>query len=135
MTTKLANATRSAAANAVVDSIDTGGAGSIQIRTGSQPTNADDAASGTLLVTISLASTAFGAASNGVATLASTPRTGTAVATGTAGYARVLDGAGAKVMDCSVTATGGGGDITLASTSIVTDTTVSLTSMTYTQPT
>lgn len=134
MAMRLAALSRSAAANAVTARVDTGGAGNIKFYTGARPTLPDDAATGTLLVTIACAATAFGAASAGVASLASVPRTGTAVATGTAGYARIETAAGAVVADATVTATAGGGDIELASASIVSATTVTITSMTYTQP-
>lgn len=135
MTMRLAPLSRSAAADAVVDRVDSGGgAGVLKLYTGAVPTNVTDAATGTLLATITLAATAFGSAATGVATAASMPRTGTAVATGTAGYGRVETSAGLVVWDGSVTATGAGGDVQLASTSIVADTTVSVTSITYTQP-
>jgi hypothetical protein len=136
MATRLPTAARNAAADAVVDLADAGsGAATVQVRTGSQPASANDAATGTLLVTITLNDPAFGAASSGVATLDVDPAlTATAVATGTAGWFRMLDSTGATVMDGAVTATGGGGDLTLASTSIASGTEVSITSGTVTMP-
>ena len=50
-------------------------------------------------------------------------------------WARVKDSTGATVFDCSVTATGGGGVITLNTTSIVSGSPVSITSGTLTVPT
>lgn len=135
MTTRLPDASQQAAADAVVDRTDAGGAGSLKIYTGSQPADADNTPAGTLLVTIALAATAYGSAnSSGTAALASTPRTGTAVATGTAGCFEVVSGGGAKVFQGSVTATGGGGDLTLDNTSIASGQTVNITSLNYTQP-
>jgi hypothetical protein len=135
MTTRLPDASQQAAADAVVDRIDVGGAGSLKIYTGSQPADADTTPAGTLLVTIALAATAFGSASSaGTATLASTPRTGTAVAAGTAGCFEVLSGGGLKVFQGTVTATGGGGDLTVDNTSIASGQTVNISSLTYTQP-
>jgi hypothetical protein len=132
---RLAAASRNAAADAVVDRIDGGpAAGTIEIRTGTQPATADDAATGTLLVTITLADPAFGSASAGSALIASTPRSGTAVATGTAGWFRAKDSTGVTVFDGAVTATGGGGDLTLATTSIVSGADVRITSGSYSQP-
>jgi len=132
---RLAVAARDAAADAVVDRLDAGsGAGTVQVRTGSQPATADDAATGTLLATITLGDPAFGAAASGTALVASTPRSGTAVATGTAGWFRARDSDGNTVFDGSVTATGGGGDLTLATTSIVTGADVRITSGSYSQP-
>lgn len=135
MTTRIPDASQQAACDAVVDRIDVGGAGSLKIYTGSQPADADSTPAGTLLVTISLAATAFGSASSaGTATLASTPRSGTAVAAGTAGCFEVVSGGGLKVFQGSVTATGGGGDLTVDNTSIASGQTVNISSLTYTQP-
>lgn len=135
MVTRIPDASQQAAADAVVDRCDVGGAGSLKIYTGAQPADADSTPAGTLLVTIALAATAFGSASAaGTATLASTPRTGTAVAAGTAGCFEFVSGGGAKVFQGSVTATGGGGDLTLDNTSIAVGQTVNISSFTYTQP-
>lgn len=135
MAVRLPTASRNAAADAVVDLLDAGaGAATIQIRTGSQPASANDAATGTLLVTFTMADPAFGAASAGVATAASVPRTATGAAAGTAGWARALDSTGATVVDGSVTATGGGGDITMDTTTVSVGLTVNLTALTVTMP-
>jgi hypothetical protein len=135
MTTRLPDASQQAAADAVVDRLDVGGAGSIKIYSGTQPADADTAPSGTLLVTITLAATAFGSASAaGTATLASTPRSGTGAAAGTAGWFRAVSGGGLNVFDGTVTATGGGGDLTVDNTSIASGQTVNISSLTYTQP-
>lgn len=135
MATRLATATRNAASDAVVDLLDGGSAGgTIKIYTGSQPTSANDAASGTLLATVTMADPAFGASSTGVATMAGTPLSATAVASGTAGWARFADSAGATVLDGSVTATGGGGQVELTTTTISSGATVQITSGTVTMP-
>jgi len=134
MATELPTASVNAACDAVVDRVDVGGAGSIEIRTGTPP-GPNAAVTGTLLVTIPCASTAFGAAVAGVATLDCDPvLEASAVATGTAGWARVKSGGGSTVFDGTVTATGGGGDITLATASIVSGAAVQLTSGSYTHP-
>lgn len=136
MAVRIPTATRNAACDAVVDLVDGGsGGGLVRIYTGSQPASANDAATGTLLVTITLNDPAFGAASTGVATLDVDPAlSATAVDTGTAGWFRMLDSSAATVLDGSVTATGGGGDLTLASTSVASGATVSITSGTVTMP-
>jgi hypothetical protein len=136
MATRLPTASVNAACDAIVDRVDGGsGAGTIEIRTGSQPASANDAATGTLLVTITCADPAFGAAAAGVATLDCDPvLEANAVADGTAGWGRLKDSTGATVMDGSVTATGGGGQITLATTAITTGVAVQLTSGTFTVP-
>ena len=131
---RLAAATRNALADAAVDLIDAGaGAGTVKIYTGSQPATGDTAESGTLLATITLADPAFGAASSGVAT-ATDPASVNAVATGTAGWFRVEDSTGANVFDGDCTATGGGGSMTLSTTSLVSGSPVDITSFTVTMP-
>lgn len=134
MAVTLATTARNAAADAVVDLLDAGaGAGTLQIRSGSKPASPQDAATGTLLATVTLADPAAGAAANGVATITD-PASVTGSGDGTAGWARFLDSNAAAVMDCTVTATGGGGDITLSTTTISTGVTVDMGAITYTQP-
>lgn len=134
MAITLATATRNAGCDAIVDRVDAGsGAGTVQIRSGTRPASANSAATGTLLATVTLADPAYGAAAAGVATLTD-PAAVTAVADGTATWFRVLDSTGATCWDGSVTATGGGGDMTLATTTISTGLTVDITSGSFTQP-
>jgi|SRR5688572_12018934 len=135
MAIRLPTATRNAMADALVDRVDAGAAaGTLEIRTGSQPASANDAASGTLLATVTLADPGFGAASSGAAALASTPRTATGVASGTAGWFRAKDSDGNTAFDGSVTATGGGGDLELNTTTISTGVDFEITSGTITIP-
>lgn len=135
MATRIATSARNAAADAVVDLLDAGsGAGYIEIRTGTQPATPATSASGTLLATLTLSDPAFGAASSGTATASAITGDSSADATGTAGWFRAYDSTGAAVIDGSVTATGGGGDMTLSSTSIVAGGTVDITSWTVTMP-
>jgi hypothetical protein len=132
MAIRLSTAARNAAADAVVDLIDAGsGAGTLKIYSGSVGTTANDTPAGTLLATIAWADPAFGAASSGVAT-ATDPASVNASATGTAGCFLVEDDTGANVFDGTVTATGGGGDLTLSTTSLVSGSPVDITSFTYT---
>lgn len=82
--------------NAVVDALDGGaGAGYVEVRTGSPPSTVDDAATGTLLVTITLGDPAFGAAADtspgAAATMNATAGAVNAVATGTPGWFRAYD--------------------------------------------
>lgn len=135
MATRIATSARNAAADAVVDLLDAGaGAGYIEIRTGSQPATPNTAASGTLLATLTLSDPAFGAAASGTATASAITSDTSADATGTAGWFRGYDSTGAAVIDGSVTATGGGGDMELDSTSIVAGGTVAITAWTITVP-
>ena len=132
MSIRLSTTARSAAADAVVDLIDAGAAaGTLKIYSGSVGTTANDTPAGTLLATIAWADPAFGAASSGVAT-ATDPAAVNASASGTAGCFLVEDSNGNNVFDGTVTATGGGGDLTLSSTALVSGSPVDITSFTYT---
>lgn len=138
MATRIAQASAKAACDAVVDLLDVGGAGHIEIRTGSQPATTDTAATGTLLGTLTLSNPAFGnatTASPSVATASAITSDTTADATGTAGWFRAYSGGGTAVIDGSITATGGGGDMTLDSTSIVAGGTIAVSSWTVSHPT
>lgn len=78
------------------------GPGKIRIYTGPQPADVATAASGTLLVEITL-NDPSGSAAAGVFTFTvAPPPVGSAVATGTAGWARVLDSANTAVTDGTV---------------------------------
>ena len=133
MTHSLANAVRTLMVDALVDSVDGGSPGTIKIYDGTRPANPDASITGTLLATVTLANPAFGAGSNGVATL-SDPAAVTAVATGTATHFRAANSGGTAKFDGSVTATGGGGDLTLATTSITSGLSIDITGGTITVP-
>lgn len=130
-TLKISTAARNAAADAIADLCDVGGAGTLEIRTGSQPANPGTAASGTLLATFTLDNPAFGAASTGVVTL-DPPTSVSAAATGTAGYFRIKNNAGTAIIDgdCGTS----GASLNLNTTSITSGGTVSITSGTLTMP-
>jgi hypothetical protein len=134
MALSLATTARNAMCDALVDLLDAGAAaGKIEIRSGTRPATPNTAATGTLLATVTLIDPAFGAASTGVATLTD-PASVTAAATGTATWFRALDSNNNAVMDGDVTATGGGGDLTLATTSITSGLSVDITGGTVTVP-
>lgn len=132
MALRLATAIRNAACNAIVDALDSGGAGTIQIRTGAQPTNVADAAAGTLLGTLTFSATAFGAAATGVATAAAITSDTNADASGTAGHARILDGSAAIHSDADCAQ--GSGVFNFDNSVIVAGGTIAISSMTVTQP-
>ena len=105
----------------------------LQIRTGAQPANCAASDSGTLLCEITLPSDWLGAASSGAVALSGS-WAGTGAADGTAAHYRLKDSAGSVCHEQgSVTATGGGGDLTLDNMSIATSQAVSVTSWTRTQ--
>ena len=118
--------------NASIDAIETtiGTAPTLTIRTGSPPASANDAASGTVLATMTLPSDWWGAASGGVKTLLGTWQDTSADATGTAGHFRIVGSGG--TLQGTVTATGGGGDMTLDNVSIATGQQVTITAFTLT---
>lgn len=130
----LATTARNAAANGVVALADAGsGAGYVEIRTGAAPASPQASATGTLLATVTLNDPAYGSAVAGICTLDVTPQpAGTAVATNTAGWARLYDSAGNAVLDglCGTS----GAFVNLATLSIVSGVTVTITSGSYTQP-
>jgi hypothetical protein len=134
MTLRVAVAARNAGLDAIFDRADAGsGPGTIEVRTGSQPATADTAASGTLLVTFTLADPAFSAASAGVKDLDADPDLSAAASdTGTAGWARCKDSAGNTVFDGSVGTSGT--DFIINSTSITSGQTVNLTLGSVTDP-
>jgi hypothetical protein len=135
MAIRLPTATRNAMADALADRADIGAAAAtLEIRTGTQPASANDAATGTLLASVTLADPAFGAASSGAVSLAATPLSATGVADGTAGWFRIEDSDGNAVVDGSVSATGGGGDLQLNTTTISTGVDFDIESGTFTIP-
>lgn len=141
MTIEISTAARNAAADAVVGLINGGsGAGVLRIYSGSRPASPGTSPSGTKLAEITLSDPAFASASNGSAAVDTTPAlTTTALASGTAGWFRFCDsteaaGTGLGVVDGDITGSGGGGDITLNTTSIVSGADVTITSFSYTQP-
>lgn len=130
---KLTNAAASAAADAVVDLMDVGGASSLRIYDGTPPATADTALSGnTLLAQLAMNATAFGAAANGVATANAISNDTSADATGTASFFRVLNNAGTVILQGTVGTSGC--DLNLNTVSIVAAAIVSVSSFTYTQP-
>jgi hypothetical protein len=135
---KISTGTRNTACDAIVDSIDTGtGAGRIEIRVGSPPTNVADASSGTLLATLTFSATAFGAAASGVATAAAITSDTSADASGDAGYFRIYKGAGADtaaLMQGTAGETADTPDMVFDNKSIVAGGTVAISAMTVTVP-
>lgn len=121
--------------NARLDVLETtvGTAPKLQIRTGAQPASCATATSGTLLAELTLPSDWMAAASAGSKVLAGS-WSGTGVAAGTAAHYRLVDTAGTTCHEQgSVTATGGGGDLTLDNTSVAVSQTVTITTWTKTE--
>lgn len=106
--------------------------GTINFYTGTQPANANTALSGnTLLATLTFGNPAFGSAAAGGVITANAITSGTAVATGTATFARILESNGTTViMDCQVGTSGA--YINMNTTSIVTGGNVAISSFQHT---
>lgn len=119
----------------MLDSIETtvGVSAVLKIRSGSVPATCATADAGTALVTYSLASDWAAAASSGAKALSSLPLSTTAGATGTAAHYRIYASDGTTCHEQgTVTATGGGGDMTVDNTSINSGQTVNITAFTKT---
>lgn len=134
----LANDTAIAGCDAIVDLVDGGvGAGSIQIYSGTVPTDADTALSGnTLLAEPVFSATAFGACADNTgkatATAASITSDSSANASGTASFFRVTNGDGTVIWQG--TAGTSGTDLILDSATITAGQTVSVSSLTISLP-
>ena len=120
--------------NARLDTVEsTPGTGVLlKIRTGAAPADCSTADSGTVLVSITCPSDWMAAASGGSKAKAGTWNN-TAAAAGTAAHFRVYDSSGATChIQGTVTATGGGGDLTVDNTSIASGQSVTVTTFTLT---
>ncbi len=102
--------------NALLDQFETtiGTSAILRIRTGAVPATCATADSGTVLSTVNLPSDWMAAASSGSKALSGTWQDASADAAGTAAHFRLYDSAGTTChMQGTVTATGGGGDMTV----------------------
>jgi hypothetical protein len=136
VTIRISDAARNAAASAIAALVDGGvAAGHLRIYTGPQPATVATAPSGTLLLDFTLSDPAYAAAAGGSAVLDVTPAvSAVAGATGTAGWFRLGDSTGAGVVDGSVTATGGGGNLELVTDAITSGVTVTINTLPMTMP-
>jgi len=131
MAVQLSIAVRNARLDAIETSIGTSAV--LKIRSGAQPATCATADSGTVLATLNLPTDWMAAASSGSKAILGTWQDLSADATGTAGHFRIYDSGGTTCgIQGSITATGGGGDMTLDNTSIATGQTVTITSFTLT---
>lgn len=115
--------------NTLLDGIDAVfNSGTCVLYTGAAP-GATNAATGTVLATMTLGADSFAAASAGSKAKNNT-WTVTAAAAGIAGYFRLINSGATQVLEGTVTATGGGGDIVLDNTNIAVGQTVTISSFT-----
>lgn len=131
MAIKLSEAVRNARLDAIETAIGTSAV--LKIRTGTVPTNIADADAGTVLAEMTLPSDWLAAASGGSKAKSGTWEDTSGNADGTAAHFRIYASNGTtQHLQGTVTATGGGGDLTLDNTSIATGQAVSITGFTLT---
>lgn len=128
MTVQLSTAVR----NAMLDAIETaiGVSAIVKLKSGAPPANCAAADSGTVIATIALASDWMGAASSGSKAFTSTPLVdASADNAGTLAHYRVYASDGTTCHEQgTITATGGGGDMTVDNTVVTAGQNVSITS-------
>jgi hypothetical protein len=130
MTIQMSSAMRNARVAAIETAIGT--TPKVSIRSGTQPAGCSSADSGTEIIRYTLASD-WSTQTSGVLTFTSTPISGTATGTATAAHYRIYATDGTTChMQGTVTATGGGGDMTVDNTSVTTGQTVQITGWTIT---
>lgn len=119
--------------NAILDLYEThiGASPTLEIRTGAPPANCAAADSGTVLATITLPANWMADAASGSKAIAGSWADASADAAGTAAHYRIKQGATCHEQG-TVTATGGGGDMTLDNTNIAAGQQVQITSFTKT---
>jgi hypothetical protein len=116
LTIQLSTAVRNARLDAIETTVSTSAI--MKIRTGAQPATCATADSGTVLATLNLPSDWMAAASSGSKAKSGTWEDTSADAAGTAAHFRIYASDGTTChMQGSLTATGGGGDMTVDNTS------------------
>ena len=121
--------------SAMLDALETniGVSAILKFWTGAAPANCAAADSGTCVATLNLPVDWMGAAAAGVKALSGTWSDAAADADGTIAHFRVYDSAlAASDIQGIVTVTGGGGDLTVDNTNVLTGQTVSVTGFTLT---
>lgn len=131
MAIQLSTAVRNARLDAIESTIGT--AAVLKIRSGAAPADVATADSGTVLATLTLPSDWMAAASSGSKAKSGTWEDTSADATGTAAHFRLYASDGTTChMQGTVTATGGGGDMTVDNTSFASGQAFTVTSFTLT---
>lgn len=121
--------------NAILDVIEStiGTDAVLKIRSGAMPASVATADSGTVLASLTLPTDWLAAASGGDKAKSGTWQDASADASGTAGHWRLYASDGTTChMQGTITATGNGGDLTIASTTITAGQTVTITGFTLT---
>lgn len=121
--------------NAKLDAVETqiGTSAVLKIRTGAVPASCATADSGTVVATLNLPSDWMNAASGGTKTMLGSWADSSADAAGTAGHFRIYDSGGTVCgAQGTVTATGGGGDMTVDNTNFAAAQSFTITGFTLT---
>lgn len=134
MAVKLSNELRTAMATAIINSIDSNGAGKITIYDGSQPVNPDTAVVAQKVLSEHTLSNPCGTASNGVLTFSAITEDQFANNSGTATWARITDGNGKAIADASVSVVGGSGDLHMNTVNIIVNGPIRFSSLLWTMP-
>jgi hypothetical protein len=124
-----------AARNARLDAIETtiGATAILRLRTGAPPATCATADSGTIVAALTLPADWMSAAAAGAKAKLGTWQDASADAAGTVGHFRIYDSAGTVCgMQGTVTATGGGGDLTLDNAVVALNQVVTITGFTIT---
>ena len=130
---KFTTALRSTIAQAIVDAMANGTTSTpmIEIYDGTMPGSMGGSITDNLLAELAMTNAAATQA-GGVVTLDKITNDSSANASGTAGWARILDRDGAEVIYLTVSGSGGGGDLELNTVSITSGSPVAITSGTIT---
>lgn len=123
--------------NAVLDAWETamGASIKVQLRSGAAPANCAAADTGTLIAEFPLSADWASAAANGIKGLSGLPLSVNAAAAGTLGHYRFKDSAGATCHEQgTITATSGGGDMTVDNTSVNAGQQIQITAYSKTAP-
>lgn len=132
MTLQLSTAVRNARLDAIETAI--GASAILKIRSGAAPANCETADSGTVLATLNLPSDWMAAASSGTKAKSGTWEDTSADAAGTAAHFRLYASDGTTChAQGTVTATGGGGDMTVDNTSFAAGQSFTVTGFTITE--
>lgn len=134
MAVKLSNDVRTAMATAIINAIDANGKGKIIIYDGAQPASPDTAVVAQKVLSEHNLSQPCGSAQNGVLTFNAIDEDQFANNSGTATWARILDGNQKAIADASVTVVGGGGDLQMNTVNIIVNGPIRFSSLQWTMP-
>lgn len=131
MAIQLSTTVRNARLDTIESTISTSAV--MKIRTGAAPANCAAADTGTVVATLSLPSDWMAAANSGAKAMSGTWSDSSADATGTAAHFRIYESTATTChIQGTVTATGGGGDMTVDNTSFAAGQSFSVTTFTLT---